>query len=372
MHQEMYVKALTLYLLTWITAAYQPLNFSEMKPNSGGSAPFFFPIIGNVYPLGLYTVTIKIGNSPKQYVLDIDTGSDLTWVQSSGQGDVVPCSDLACKALGINCIPPNSPCQYKTRYADGSSYTGTLYRDSFPLGNGKSIAPKLTFGCGTPKKDGHGVLGLGNGEPGILKQLTKQGLIRNVVGHCLSRQGGGFLFLGDYSPPGLRIVWKHISKSAQHYSLGKANILMDNHVTDIKGLNIIFDSGSTYTYLASQAYGALLDLVTRNVNKLKLKRANDNTLPYCWQRPSDDAKYFFPLALDFTDEKNVRFELPLKSYLITTKNGNVCLGILNGTQIGLKDMNVIGDISMQDKLVIYDNEKEMVGWASVTTCKINP
>ncbi|KAL3641248.1 hypothetical protein CASFOL_016216 [Castilleja foliolosa] len=158
-----------------------------------------------------------------------------------------------------------------------------------------------------------------------------------------------------------------------HYSLGKANILLDGETTDIRGLDIIFDSGGTYTYLASQAYGALLDLVTRNLNKLKLKRAvNDNTLPYCWQKPADDAKYFFPLALDFTDEKNVRFEMPLKSYLIVSLSNNVCLGILNGTDIGLGNMNVIGDISMQDKLVIYDNENGMVGWAAAKTCNKKP
>ena len=42
--------------------------------------------------------------------------------------------------------------------------------------------------------------------------------------------------------------------------------------------------------------------------------------------------------------------------------GNVCLGILNGTEIGLQYMNLIGDISMQDQMIIYDNEKQSIGW----------
>lgn len=44
------------------------------------------------------------------------------------------------------------------------------------------------------------------------------------------------------------------------------------------------------------------------------------------------------------------------------RKGNVCLGILNGTEIGLQNMNLIGDISMQDQMIIYDNEKQSIGW----------
>ena len=61
------------------------------------------------------------------------------------------------------------------------------------------------------------------------------------------------------------------------------------------------------------------------------------------------------------------------------------MGVLNGTEAGLKDINIIGgeetltkimiimifwayawsvsaDISMQDVMVVYDNEKEQIGW----------
>ncbi|KAJ0888646.1 putative aspartic peptidase domain superfamily, Peptidase family A1 domain-containing protein [Helianthus annuus] len=49
--------------------------------------------------------------------------------------------------------------------------------------------------------------------------------------------------------------------------------------------------------------------------------------------------------------------------LIITAQGNVCLGILNGTEAGLgDDLNLIGDISFQDKLIIYDNVNKQIGW----------
>lgn len=52
-----------------------------------------------------------------------------------------------------------------------------------------------------------GVLGLGIGKSSILAQLRNMDLIRNVVGHCFSGQGGGFLFFGDDFLPNSGIIW---------------------------------------------------------------------------------------------------------------------------------------------------------------------
>lgn len=55
-----------------------------------------------------------------------------------------------------------------------------------------------------------GVLGLGSGKASIVAQLSEMGLTRNVVGHCLSGQGGGFLFFGDDFLLPSEIVWAPI------------------------------------------------------------------------------------------------------------------------------------------------------------------
>ncbi|GFP89828.1 aspartic proteinase asp1, partial [Phtheirospermum japonicum] len=276
------------------------------------------------------------------------------------------------------------PCEYEVNYADGGSSSGILVRDWVHLifRNGSWVSPWIAFGCGYPSKGevpihqpiNDGVLGLGKGAQGILKQLRDIGVIRNVVGHCLSTQGGGYLFFGDIPLPG--IAWKQILHDAfsEHYFLGSADILLNGEVTDIRDLGIMFDSGSTYTYLHSEAYGALLDLVIKNLNGTLKDAADDNTLPVCWGGPfgslDEAASHFLPLAFNFTDAKNVHFQMDPKSYLIISGKGNVYLGILNGTEVGLEDMNLIGDISMHDKLVIYDNENGMVGWATVETCNL--
>lgn len=59
-----------------------------------------------------------------------------------------------------------------------------------------------------------------------------------------------------------------------------------------------------------------------------------------------------------------------EGYLVVNEKRNVCLGILNGTAMGNVDTNVLGDISLQGHLVVYDNEKNQIGWAHSDCQKI--
>ncbi|KAK8702860.1 hypothetical protein V6N13_021195 [Hibiscus sabdariffa] len=181
------------------------------------------------------------------------------------------------------------------------------------------------FGLLFARKELDGILGLGRGKSSIVSQLLSQGLVRNVVGHCLSRIGGGFLFFGDD----------------------------------------LYDSSN----LNAQAYRALT--VLKELSGRSLKEApEDWKLPLRWKgrkpfRSVHSAKKYFKTVLSpaFTDSgrREIQFELHPEAYLI--KKGNVCLGILNGTEIRLQKLNVIGDVSMQNRMVIYDNEKQVIGWS---------
>ncbi|XP_070669507.1 aspartic proteinase Asp1-like isoform X2 [Malus domestica] len=364
-----------------------------------------FPLHGNVYPLGYYSVSITIGHPAKRFDLDIDTGSDLTWVQCDApctgctkprehlykpSNNLLGCGHPLCVAFhspaSYPCKTPDDQCDYEVEYADHGSSLGVLVNDYFPLKftNGSQLIPRLAFGCGYDQKINglntpatSGVIGLANGKASIVSQLSHLGLTRNVVGHCLSGQGGGFLFFGDDLVPSSGVMWTPMLHNSfqDHYSSGPAELVFNGKSTGVKGLNMVFDSGSSYTYFNSQAYKALINLVRNDLNGKPLKYATeDQSLPICWKgskpfKSVGDAKNFFkPLAQSFTKAKNVQLQLSPDAYLIVTKHGNVCLGILNGTEVGLGSMNIIGDITMQDKMVIYDNENQRIGWAP-TNCK---
>ncbi|XP_019456139.1 PREDICTED: aspartic proteinase Asp1 isoform X1 [Lupinus angustifolius] len=385
------------------SAANQPRSFKKPDHHFGSSA--VFPVQGNVYPLGHYTVSLNMGYPPKLFDLDIDSGSDLTWVQCDApckgctkpndqlykpKNNLVRCVDQLCAEVQLttdhHCATPDDQCDYEVEYADNGSSLGVLVQDYVPLQftNGSVVRPRIAFGCGYDQKfsgstsppSTAGVLGLGSGSASILSQLHSLGLIRNVVGHCLSGRGGGFLFFGDDLIPSSGIVWTPMlpDSSEKYYSAGPAELFFNGKPTAVKGLELIFDSGSSYTYFNSQAYQAIVDLVSNDLKGKQLKRAiEDPSLPVCWKGAksfkslSDVTNYFKPLSLSFTKKKNVKMQLPPEAYLIVTKYGNVCLGILDGTEVGLENLNIIGDISLQDKMVIYDNEKQQIGWVS-TNC----
>ncbi|GER36241.1 eukaryotic aspartyl protease family protein [Striga asiatica] len=289
--------------------------------NKFGSS-IIFPLYGNVYPNGFYFVQVYLGYPPRPYFLDPDTGSDLTWVQCDApcvrcttgfhplyrpSNDLVVCRDPLCASLHTSDYTCDNPqqCDYEVEYADGGSSLGVLVNDFFTLNltSGVRMSPRLTIG--------------------------------------------------------------------KHYAAGLAELRFGGKSTGFKNLNIIFDSGSSYTYFNSQIYHSLLTFIKKEISGKPLTEANeDHTLPFCWKGKKpfkstrDVRKYFKSLSFTFPNgwRSKSQFEITPESYLIISSKGNACLGILNGTDVGLNSFNMIGDISMQDKLLVYDNEKQLIGW----------
>lgn len=325
----------------------------------------FFPFKAMFILLGTTTVSLNIGHPAKIFELDIDSGSDLTWVQCDApctgcteprehlyrpNNNLLQCKDLLCTAFhspaSHPCETTDDQCDYEVKYADHGSSLGVLVKDYFPLKftNGSLLSPHLAFGCGYDQKyfgpvtpATTGVIGLGNGKVSILSQLSRLGLTRNVVGHCLSGQGGGFLFFGDDLVPSLGVIWTSMPPNSmgKRYSCGPAELVFDGKATSVKGLDMIFDSGSSYNYFNSQAYQAIVTLVRNDLKGKPLKDATeDQSLPICWKgnKPFKfvrDAKNYF---------KTLHWALQTSGMV----SCNACLGIFNGMEVGLANLNTIG------------------------------
>ncbi|PKA54519.1 Aspartic proteinase Asp1 [Apostasia shenzhenica] len=268
--------------------------WNEQSPPAKPSS-VVFPVYGAVYPLGFYYVAINIGDPPRPYFLDVDTGSDVTWIQCDApcvrcyQGPhppyrpaknrLVPCDDPLCSLVQEStnhkggCESP-SQCDYEVEYADHGSSLGVLVHDAFALrlANSSLARPSLAFGCGydqqgVPSTNGRvptdGVLGLGSGKVSVLSQLREIGLCRNVVGHCLGRRGAGYLFFGDEVVPTHGVTWVPMSTDPvnKYYSPGMASIFAGKQQLSAKQL-VVFDSGSSYTYFTNQLYQPLLSAVS--------------------------------------------------------------------------------------------------------------
>ncbi|XP_076949260.1 aspartyl protease APCB1-like [Bidens hawaiensis] len=358
---------------------------------------------------GLYYTQIHVGNPPKPYYLDIDTGSDLTWIQCDApctscakgahpyykpaRANILSSKDSFCFDVQQNSkfghCESCSQCDYEIEYADHSSSLGVLSRDYLHLVaiNDSSINPEVIFGCAYDQQGillnsltkTDGILGLSKAKVSLPSQLSKEGIIDNVIGHCLTSDSvsGGYMFIGGDIVPQAKMSWvPMLNDASMNYvaevsrlTYGSKQLGFDRYK---KGNGrIVFDSGSSYTYFTKQAYSDLVSMLKDISRDGFILDASDTTLPICWQPKTpirsikDVGKVFKPLAFQFWRKWwtiSAYLQIPPEGYLIISNKGNVCLGILDGSDLLDGSHIIIGDVSMRGNLIVYDNVKQKIGW----------
>ncbi|KQK01610.1 aspartyl protease APCB1 [Brachypodium distachyon] len=389
---------------------------AKRATSAGTNSTVLLPIKGNVFPDGQYYTSIFVGNPPRPYFLDVDTGSDLTWIQCDApctncakgphplykpaKEKIVPPRDLLCQELqgDQNYCATCKQCDYEIEYADRSSSMGVLAKDDMHMiaTNGGREKLDFVFGCAydqqgqlltSPAKT-DGILGLSSAAISLPSQLASQGIISNVFGHCITKEpnGGGYMFLGDDYVPRWGMTWAPIRggpdnlyhTEAQKVNYGDQQLRM--HGQAGSSIQVIFDSGSSYTYLPDEIYKKLVTAIKYDYPSF-VQDTSDTTLPLCWKADFDvryleDVKQFFkPLNLHFGNRWFViprTFTILPDDYLIISDKGNVCLGLLNGAEIDHASTLIVGDVSLRGKLVVYDNERRQIGWADSECTKPQP
>lgn len=278
-------------------------------------------------------------------------------------------------------------CHYEIQYVTGKS-EGDLATDIISV-NGKD-KKNIAFGCGynleepadSPPSPVDGILGLGMGKAGFAAQLKGQKMItENVIGHCLSCKGKGVLYVGDFNPPSRGVTWVPMRESLFYYSPGLAALFIDKQ--PIRGnptFEAVFDSGSTYTYVPAQIYNELVSKIRGTLSESSLEEVKGRALPLCWKgkkpfRSVNDVKNRFKaLSLKITHAHSTsNLDIPPENYLIVKEDGKTCLAILDGSSDPvLKELNfiLVGAVTMQDLLVIYDNERKQLGWVRAQCDKV--
>ncbi|XP_065045057.1 aspartyl protease APCB1-like [Musa acuminata AAA Group] len=379
----------------------------KLETYASANSSTVLPIGGNLFPDGQYYTTLLVGSSPRPYYLDVDTGSDLTWIQCDApcascakgphplykprKGNLVLPKDSLCLEVQKNqnnhyCDSCHQ-CDYEIEYADHSSSMGVLATDEMHLiaANGDRAKLNFVFGCAydqqgqllvSPAKT-DGILGLSSSRISLASQLESQGIISNVIGHCIKRDadGGGYLFLGDDYVP--RWGMTLIPRQNDLTNFYRAKVLKINYggkqvIGGKRGyaIPVIFDTGSSYTYFPVEAYRKLITSL-KTISNIFVQDSSDLTMPICWRanfpvRSFKDVKHFFqPLTLQFEKRwwiMSRSFTIPPEGYLMISNKGNVCLGILNGTEVHDGSTIILGDISLRGKLIVYDNVQRTIGW----------
>ncbi|XP_011094460.1 aspartic proteinase-like protein 2 isoform X1 [Sesamum indicum] len=376
---------------------------------SGGIVDF--PVLGtsDPYVVGLYFTKVRLGSPPREFNVQIDTGSDILWVtcspcnncpQSSGLGiplnffDVaasstvspISCSDNICASIvqtaSAECSAESNQCGYSFQYGDGSGTAGfyvsdLLYFDSI-LGTSlvaNSSAP-IVFGCSTSlfgdltKSDRavDGIFGFGRQDLSVISQLSSRRITPKVFSHCLRGEGngGGVLVLGEILDP--RIVYTPLVPSQSHYNLYLQSIAVNGEVLPIDpavfatsgNQGTIVDSGTTLAYLVEGAYDPFVSAITAAVSpsvRPIISRGNQ-----CYLVPTSVIEIFPPVALNFAGGASMILR-PI-DYLIRTGflDGAAmwCMGFIKVQNQGT---TILGDLVLKDKIFVYDLAHQRIGWA---------
>lgn len=386
------------------------IRHGRILQSSGGVIDF--PVAGTYDPflVGLYYTKVQLGNPPKDFFVQIDTGSDVLWVScnscsgcpetsglqiqlnffdpgSSSTASLVSCSDQIC-AVGVQssdsaCLGQSNQCAYVFQYGDGSGTSGYYVMDMIHLdivvdsAMTTNSSASVMFGCSTSqtgdltKSDRaiDGIFGFGQQDLSVISQLSSRGLAPKVFSHCLKGDdsGGGILVLGEIVEP--NVVYTPLVPSQPHYNLNLQSISVNGRVLPINpavfatsnSQGTIIDSGTTLAYLAEEAYDTFVAAITNTVSQSTQSiflRGNQ-----CYMTSSSISDIFPLVSLNFAGGASL--VLRPQDYLIqqSSVSGTTvwCVGF---QKIPGQGITILGDLVLKDKIFIYDLANQRIGWAN--------
>ncbi|KAM1463311.1 hypothetical protein ACFX1Q_047326 [Malus domestica] len=372
---------------------------------------------GHPQHIGVYVTKVKIGSSPREFYVLLDTGSDLFWVScsscsncprftdlgnrfsfydivNSSTGGVLPCSHAMCG----KCSRQSHRCEYDMTYSGGDRITSflvsdVLHLDTIPVRSYvalESSAPiglevnciislnNIGNGCTTSvsgllagtRASVNGIFGFSQGPMSVLSQLSSQGMTPSVFSHCLKGDdyGGGILILGDILEPS--IVYTPLVPKRPYYAIYLQSIAVNGKILPIdpaafkvsRGRGTVVDSGTTLAYLIEELYEPFIRAITlassKHVTPVVSTSGNQ-----CYRTSISNLAEAFPsVSLNFAG--GVSMVLKPREYLIDGGyyNGlpSWCMGFLKAH----KRLNILGDLLLRDKIVVYDTVGQQLGWAN--------
>ncbi|RZB45174.1 Aspartic proteinase-like protein 2 isoform C [Glycine soja] len=345
---------------------------------------------GNGLPTetGLYFTKLGLGSPPRDYYVQVDTGSDILWVncvecsrcprksdlgidltlydpKGSETSDVVSCDQDFCSATFDGPIPgckSEIPCPYSITYGDGSATTGYYVQDYLTYNriNGNlRTSPQnssIIFGCGAVQSGTlgssseealDGIIGFGQANSSVLSQLAASGKVKKIFSHCLDNvRGGGIFAIGEVVEP--KVSTTPLVPRMAHYNVVLKSIEVDTDILQlpsdifdsVNGKGTVIDSGTTLAYLPAIVYDELIQKVLARQPGLKLYLVEQQFR--CFLYTGNVDRGFPVVKLHFKD--SLSLTVYPHDYLFQFKDGIWCIGWQRSvaqTKNG-KDMTLLG------------------------------
>ncbi|KAG5588730.1 hypothetical protein H5410_049164 [Solanum commersonii] len=333
------------------------------------------PIGGTGRPdsVGLYYAKIGIGTPSNDYYVQVDTGSDIMWVNCVGcdqcprrgyhglelafynrkdslSGKLISCGHQFCKDVNGGSVSGcygNNSCYFNENYGDGSYSMGYFVEDvvQYDLVSGdlqtNSTNGTVIFGCGgTQSVDLRssddaldGVLGFGKSNSSMLSQLASSGKVKKMFAHCLDGvNGGGIFAIGNVVKP--KVTMTPLVPNQQHYNVNMTAVEVGFQFLNLSaevftnGVNkgVIIDSGTTLAYLPE---------ILSWQPDLRLRTVNDEYTCFGYSGSVDDG---FP-QVNFHFENSLSLRVRPHEYLFPFED-LFCIGWQNSGSLSRDKWNL--------------------------------
>lgn len=403
------------------TARHLYITRRRLAGAATGGAQLLLSGSANPQEGGLYWTELGLGTPQRNFKLQIDTGSDVTWVDCTGpSGRCLSCptsgvaapfslsasstsTAISCKSSECDsfqsadssrrwqgCDQANSgdpSCYYELQYGDGSTSIGLFFQDRlhYSLLGGSQGSIPLTLGCGFNQSGGlvssgelvDGILGLGMGALSLPTQLNELGAADDVLGHCLAGEsgGGGTLIIGDIVTQGL-VFTPLIAGGSQYYATLQgisvsgtlvSGITADSFGSPGLGGGVIFDTGTTLALFPADVYSAWIGQVAPLVSGLQQLGNTQFSDQVCFDysgRNTANLDQHFPRVVLHFDGADMPLNASNYVNILSAPSGAkaACIEWQPVGSSGEVVTTVLGDLILKDQLVVYDRPSSQIGW----------
>lgn len=350
---------------------------------------------------GEYLMYLSIGTPPTRVIGIVDTGSDLIWTQckpcqncfsqrdplydptSSSTYKVISCRSQTCKFVDGKCSSPGDSCKYTYTYGDMSVTNGDVSLETVTLMDSSSPAahsiafPNTMFGCGHHDNGlfggvESGVVGLGPGPLSLISQMGPS--VNGIFSYCLlnplatangANGASTKMSFGEnarlsgpdvLSTPLLsNDVDASYSLVLEGVSVGDDKFVLTNPSSSnssSQALNIIIDSGTTYTYLPTKLYEQMDSAMRKAIHGLEVTADPTKISSLCYKTETDivDAP-----IVTFHFKGGADVKLKVLNTFLRVQHDVVCF-----TFVPSKDDPIYGNLAQIDFLIGYDLNKNLL------------
>ncbi|XP_047974208.1 aspartyl protease family protein 1 [Salvia hispanica] len=363
-------------------------NSADELTFSDGNATFRISSLGFLH----YT-TVTVGTPGMKFLVALDTGSDLFWVpchctecasvddspyssdfelsiydplESSTSKNVTCNSDLC--SFHNSCNGTSIHCPYHVSYVSSETSTsGILLEDILHLQSfdeyQEFIEAYVTFGCGQVQTGSfldiaapNGLFGLGLDKVSVPSTLFRKGYIANSFSMCFGRDGTGRINFGDKGSLDQEEAPFNMNLFHPTYNVDVTQVRVGTTVLNSE-FSALFDSGTSFTYLADPYYTMLSDSFHLQVRDLP--RPPDDRLPfeYCYTMSPNASTSLIP-AISLTMDGGGLLVVHDPIIVISTLHEFAyCLAIVKS-----QELNIIGQNFMTGYRFVFDRERLVLGW----------